>query len=416
MGYRRAANAELQRQFPFVTWTNSTGVVALGPNRGDSPTLGCGEQCEDFGTFHYEVVTPFPGHPVYTQHTRMPGLGWPNNSFFSFWGNNFHRASALVVNRTAPGGWTNRTWAHASTGIMHAFQPGLWGGWSFQMTGVNESLDALLLGYGGYQEARGGGFTKNNHFFVENIYEELDSPSEWFFDAEGHYNAENGVHNGTMLYYFPDPTAYPGSNPGEGLRHDEVVIPLLDSLVRVVGRPGKNQTARGITFSGLQFTETRSTYMEVYDVPSGGDWAVHRNAALYVESAEAFVLEDCLFDQVGGNGLMFNGHVTDSVVQRNEFAFCGDSAVVSVGNSRTIDGTEPTYPNKNLIQFNHIHHVGVFGKQTSCYFQALTANSSFVDNVCYDGPRAGLNYNDGAHDTMSPYTHIERPYVKLLFR
>jgi hypothetical protein len=260
------------------------------------------------------------------------------------------------------------------------------------MTGLDKSSDALLLGYGGYQEARGGGFTKANHFFVENIYEELDAPGEWYFDSHGYYNDNNSAGNSSsMLYYFP--TSGPGA-----LKDAEIVLPLLDSLVRISSSGATGGTyAVGIEFAGLEFTETRATYMETHDVPSGGDWSIHRNGAVYVESAERFVVEDCRFNQVGGNALVLNGHVIDSIVRRNEFAFCGDSAIVSVGNSRAIDGTAPTYPNRNLIQFNHIHHVGVYGKQTSCYFQALSANSSFVDNVCYAGPRAGLNYNDGMY-------------------
>ena len=84
MGYRRAADESLQQRFSFVTWTNSTSYLQLGPNRGDSKALGCGVQCEDYGVFHYEVVTTLPGHPVYNK--RLPSLGWENNSFFSFWG------------------------------------------------------------------------------------------------------------------------------------------------------------------------------------------------------------------------------------------------------------------------------------------------------------------------------------------
>jgi hypothetical protein len=310
------------------------------------------------------------------------------------------------------------------------------------------TVDALLLGYGGYQEARGGGFTKNNHFFVENVYEELDAEGEWYYDDQGYYDHENGLRGGgstRMLYYFPpagaagEGGADAGAADGGGGDDDgggsggggggggggstaashtatsghttaaapewqsDVVMPLLDSLVRISNSDtiptslaaGSKEAAVGISFSGLEFTETRATFMAVYDVPSGGDWAVHRNGALYVESAERVVVEDCFFNQVGGNGIVFNGHVTDSIVRRNEFGFSGDSAIVSVGNSHALDGSAPTYPNRNTFEFNHIHHVGVYGKQTSCYFQALSANSSFVDNVCYQGPRAGLNYNDG---------------------
>ena len=33
--------------------------------------------------------------------------------------------------------------------------------------------------------------------------------------------------------------------------------------------------------------------------------------------------------------------------------------------------------------------------QTSCYFQAIAANVTLRDNLCYNGPRAGINWNDG---------------------
>jgi hypothetical protein len=50
----------------------------------------------------------------------------------------------------------------------------------FQLSGANGT--ALYFGYGGYQEARGSSI-HNNHFYVENIKEELDAPGEWFYDT-----------------------------------------------------------------------------------------------------------------------------------------------------------------------------------------------------------------------------------------
>ena len=84
--------------------------------------------------------------------------------------------------------------------------------------------------------------------------------------AEGEATSldENDAGNSSMLYYSPaGPDALQGS---------EIVLPLLDSLVRVAGSDATGGSALGIEFSGLQFTETRATYMEAYDVPSGGDW------------------------------------------------------------------------------------------------------------------------------------------------
>ena len=62
-----------------------------------------------------------------------------------------------------------------------ADNPGLWGGWQFQVTQRDELANGtigLQFGYGGYQEARGSGVS-NQHLYVENVLEELDSPGEW---------------------------------------------------------------------------------------------------------------------------------------------------------------------------------------------------------------------------------------------
>jgi len=60
-----------------------------------------------------------------------------------------------------------------------------------------------------------------------------------------------------------------------------------------------------------------------------------------------------------------------------------------------INGTQKTQPVNNLISNNHMHEIGVYGKQTSCYFQSLAYRTTVKDNVCYNGPRAGINFNDG---------------------
>lgn len=36
-----------------------------------------------------------------------------------------------------------------------------------------------------------------------------------------------------------------------------------------------------------------------------------------------------------------------------------------------------------------------FDVQVSCYFQAQTQMSNLKNNICFNGPRAGFNFNDG---------------------
>ena len=153
--------------------------LSLDLNRGNSPTLGCPQCTKGPQTFHYTIYDPPDGHPVYdTPGAAVPG--WPNRSLLSFWGSPFSRGSRFSVN---PVTWTNRTWAHPETAVVHMFHGLLWGGWQFQVAGFDGKT--FQLGYGGYQEARGGGFG-GNHYYVENVLEELDTAGEWFYDASAH--------------------------------------------------------------------------------------------------------------------------------------------------------------------------------------------------------------------------------------
>jgi len=90
-----------------------------------------------------------------------------------------------------------------------------------------------------------------------------------------------------------------------------------------------------------------------------------------------------------------SNYVDSSSIIHNEFVYPGDSAVAALGSTQTIDGTQNTQPINNVISNNHMHEIGVFGKQTSCFIQSLAYKTTLKDNVCYNGPRAGVNFNDG---------------------
>ena len=112
-----------------------------------------------------------------------------------------------------------------------------------QLDSVNTTKHELHFQYGGWQEARGGNAGKN-HYYAENIAEELDSPGEWFLDTD------------TSTLYF-----YPNATQCADLQHAEVVAPQHSSLVQLRGS-GSSRPVRNIHFAGLTFTETRTTFLD----------------------------------------------------------------------------------------------------------------------------------------------------------
>ena len=214
----------------------------------------------------------------------------------------------------------------------------------------------------------------------------MDSRGEWFFD------------DATFeLYIFPNITA---KGPTRGSAHlpprFSFSLPVLNTLVSIRGSRAAGEMIAPLPVENLQivgfsFSQTRSTFLsEPYEVPSAGDWSVFRGGAMIVESARNISIVACSFNQTGGNALVFSGSVVDSRVVGNEFTRLGDSAIVLLGAASIDDGTAQTYPNRNLIEFNHVHDYGVYGKQTSAFFQALSANTTVRNNVMHGGPRAHI--------------------------
>ena len=162
------------------------------------------------------------------------------------------------------------------------------------------------------------------------------------------------------LHFYPNSTT-----PGK-----DIVAPVLAAIFRVEG-------AKGVSIEGFKLTETRATFLEQYEVPSGGDWSVHRGATVEIVDSSDVTVSNCTFDQVGarpahaavrsshrcpcaqigGNGVLLSNNVQNSSISGNEFVFTGDSAVVSVGSSVGIIGTAPTFPQGNTISNNHMRNV-----------------------------------------------------------
>mmetsp|Transcript_2345 Transcript_2345/g.4308 ORF Transcript_2345/g.4308 Transcript_2345/m.4308 type:complete len:403 (+) Transcript_2345:2033-3241(+) len=184
----------------------------------------------------------------------------------------------------------------------------------------------------------------------------------------------------------------------------KVVAAVSRVLVSVVGSMDK--PVRNVHIQNVTFTQSATTYMQKYEVPSGGDWSIHRGGAIFVSGAEGFALSESKLSRLGGNGVFLSGYVRDALIKDNHISFIGDTAIAMLGDTKwaitqrrnstdLMDGTAGNQPRNVEIRTNVIHDIGVYGKQTSAVAAAISGNVSIIENVMFNGPRAGINFNDG---------------------
>lgn len=225
-----------------------------------------------------------------------------------------------------------------------------------------------------------GGPVERNYFFAENILAELDSPGEFYVDKTTR-----------KIYLWPPAAFGPPSSWS-------LVVSQLPTVVQVKG--SAETPAAGVKIGGLVFAHTTTMFVrEKYTVPSAGDWSVLPKGAVELSAANNVEIAGCTFAQLGGNALALTGAIHDSAITDCDFIKTGDSGIVSVGTlpeQTPNDGAASNaVPTNVTIERCHFGVTGVYGKQTSALFIAVSKRISFVDNVLYDGPRAGINVNDG---------------------
>ena len=154
--------------------------------------------------------------------------------------------------------------------------------------------------------------------------------------------------------------------------------------------------------------------MERHAVPSAGDWALDRFSAVFLQGTEGVTITNCTFTRLDGNAVMVSGYNRNATVSHSDFSFIGGNGVVAWGYTNEtatdpgrpgiqlegypdagVDGTDGEHPVYTSVISNSIREVGLYEKQSSFFIQAKTAFSTIHGNVFFNGPRAGINANDG---------------------
>lgn len=150
--------------------------------------------------------------------------------------------------------------------------------------------------------------TAGNPFYLCGLLEELDAPGEWCIDPDA-----------KTLYFWP-----PAGDPNG---RDEVVVPALDSVIKLQGKAAAGQWVENVRIAGLDLRDVRGRAVSIF----GAKTCVVarcdlRNASVGVflgDDTHACQVRGCDITQTQGDGVSILGtsldheRVTDHIVDNN---------------------------------------------------------------------------------------------------
>ena len=281
-------------------------------------------------------------------------------------------------------------WKNPEGGFIHAMHSSLWGDMHWIIKGKNP--DGSLNSEGGWQNNRPSQMHPV-YRMVENIFEELDAPGEWFYDSKG-----------GKLYYFPETQT--------DLSQAKVEIVRLRHLLEFKG--SKEKPVRSVQLKGFVFRHAARTFIDNKEPLLRSDWTVYRGGAVVFDGAEDCGIVDCEFDQVGGNTIFVNNYNKRISIRgcyihnsgANGIAFVGDPASVrspifryGKQDFQNLDRTPgpkgDNFPEDCLVEDCLITLTGRDEKQTAPVHISMSHKIRINHCSIYDVPRAGININEG---------------------
>lgn len=293
-------------------------------------------------------------------------------------------ADAVSKERTA-------RWQSPAGGYVHALHRSEWGDFHYLITGKNDQNEPALEG--GWQNNRRMGM-HNKYRFVENIFEELDTANEWFYDKKT-----------TTLYYYPPDDI--------DIKTATFETPQIAHLFEFKG--SEKSAVSDINIQGLTLTGTLRTFMENKEPLLRSDWTIYRGAAVLYEGSVNCSLKNCKLSNLGGNAVFFNNFNRNCQVSGCLISRIGASAVCFVGDpnavrspsfeynqfvplekiDRTPGPKTNNYPAECKVYDNLMFDIGMVEKQSAGVELSMCQSISVSHNSIYDVPRAGINVSEG---------------------
>lgn len=209
-----------------------------------------------------------------------------------------------------------------------------------------------------------------DRFFVENIFEELDAPGEWFLDR-----------GRGRLYYRPEKRP-----PGEST----VTAPVLGRLFALVGNAAKKQYVSHVRISGFDIRETD------YSPQDGcAGYSMGREGVVYLHTASDCRIDDNRFVNIGTYAVCAIGS-TRNRIARNRIAQGAEGGILLVHSSG------------NRVSDNHIHHIGLVYKHIGGVVLdgAGCSDNVVAHNLIHDSSRYGITLKSPGRHNLIEYNRL----------
>lgn len=228
-------------------------------------------------------------------------------------------------------------------------------------------------------------------YYVENVFEALDEPGEWYLDRRtGH------------LTYLP--------MPGEDPESAEVYVPVVEQLLRLIGNPDARRYVEFLRFCGITFEHTE--WRPADDEYGGsGQAAASVSGAVYCEGTRFCSFEDCRVAHVGGYGIELGPGCTGNRIVGCEVTDTGAGGIKQNGSDA--NGPVAGRTGYTRITDNHLHHGGrVFHSGIgvlSMHAGDSVISHNHIHDYYYSGISCGWVW--GYADNVSRNNRIEKNHI-----